>query len=78
MSAAPSMQWVGSQDPDVKSGLATYFYLYDDQQITLALPDFMTAILLDQFIKSVYQGGQMQGAKQIEFAVQDAIKKVLK
>lgn len=78
MSAAPSMQWVGSQDPDIKSGLATYFYSYDDQQLTLALPDFMTAMLLDQFIKSVYQGGQLQGAKQVEFAVQNALKEMLR
>jgi hypothetical protein len=78
MSIGPSMRWIGSPDPDEKSGQATYFYHEDEQIFTVHLPDFTTAFMLDQFIQSVYQGGKIEGAKIVQFAVQNAMKEVVK
>lgn len=78
MTTGPSMQWIGSPDPEEKSGQATYFYDADEQSFTVHLPDFTTAFLLDKFIRSVYQGGKIEGGKIVQFAVQNAMKEVVK
>ncbi len=74
----PSMQWLGSSDPNDSSGVVTFFYPNDDQQISFRLPDFPTAFALDQFIQSVYQGGKIEGAKIVQFAVEHAMREVVK
>ena len=78
MSIGPRMQWLGSSDPDQKSGKVMFFYPNDGQEISFELPDFTTAFLLDKFIQSVYQGGKLEGAKIVQFAVQNAMKEVVK
>lgn len=78
MAIGPSMQWIGSPDPDEKSGQATYFYPGDDQTFVVSLPDFTTAFLLDKFIQAVYQGGKIEGAKIVQYAVQNAMREVVK
>ena len=74
---APNFQWIGSQDPEVKSGTAIYFYDDDCQRIQLDLPDFPTAFSLDLFIKAVWHGGKIEGAKSINWAVETALTAVI-
>lgn len=76
MAIGPTMQWQGSSDPEIKSGQATFFYLDDDQKITLRLPDFATAFALDRFIQTIYKGGKMAGASEVQFAVENALRQI--
>lgn len=77
-SIGPSMRWAGSGDPDVKSGIATFIYAADDQEISISLPDFSTAHLLHAFILSIYEGGKIAGGRAVEIAVDNALKQLVR
>lgn len=78
MGIGPSMQWLGSSNPDQKSGKVTFFYPDINQQVSLNLPDFSTAFALEQFIQTVYQGGKSEGAKNVQFAIEHVLREVVK
>ena len=72
--SSPTMKLVGSTDPEIKSGRATFTYSDDKQSMVLDLPDFAAAYALDRFIQSVYFGGKIAGAQQVSSAVQHTLK----
>ena len=74
---APNFQWIGSPDPEIRSGRAIFFYDADNQRFEIDLPDFSSALALDLFIKAVYRGGKIEGAQAVNWSVQHALRNVM-
>lgn len=74
---APNFRWIGSPDPEIKSGRAIFFYDADNQRFEIDLPDFSSALALDLFIKAVYRGGKIEGAQAVNWSVQHALRNVM-
>ena len=72
----PSFQWVGSSDPEVGSGKATFF-AGEEYQISLDLPDFVIAHQMSEFISKVYNEGKTDGINVVRWAVDNATRTVV-
>lgn len=78
MKACPvKFEWKGSPDPDVTSGQAIFTYADDDRVLTLSLPNFAVAHELSNFIRVIYEGGKIDGLKQMRHALEVAANTIL-
>ena len=71
-------KWLGSPDPEIISGTASYFFAADDQSIAIDLPNFSTALNLHKFMESVYSGGMISGANAVQIAVSNVLSNIVR